>query len=103
MVMAYAAIGLSGQMAAKDGGWTRTSESDALAFGAVDDLILADTPTKLRTFTAQWFPLLQYGLPTDGSGFEETVKWYLSHAEWVDSVRSGEYRRWIEQYYGHRG
>ena len=74
MVMAYAAIGLSGQMAAKDGGWTRTSESDALAFGAVDDLILADTPTKLRTFTAQWFPLLQYGLPTDGSGFEETVK-----------------------------
>ena len=84
MVMAYAAIGLSGQMAAKDGGWTRTSESDALAFGAVDDLILADTPTKLRTFTAQWFPLLQYGLPTDGSGFEETVKLAREYGGYVN-------------------
>ena len=74
MAMAYAAIGLSGQMTTKDGGWARTEESDALAFSAVDDLVLADTPAKLRAFAAEWFPLLEYGLPTDGSGFEETVR-----------------------------
>ena len=74
MAMAYAAIGLSGQMTTKDGGWARTEESDALAFSVVDDLVLADTPAKLRAFAAEWFPLLEYGLPTDGSGFEETVR-----------------------------
>jgi dTDP-glucose 4,6-dehydratase len=39
-------------------------------------------------------------------GFEdalaETVDWYLNHLEWVESVRSGEYRAWIEQNYGKR-
>ena len=39
-------------------------------------------------------------------GFEEalaeTVDWYLSHMEWVESVRSGGYRDWIEQNYGKR-
>ncbi|MFN2197062.1 MAG: GDP-mannose 4,6-dehydratase, partial [Anaerolineales bacterium] len=39
-------------------------------------------------------------------GFEEalaeTVDWYLSHMEWVESVRSGDYRNWIEQNYGER-
>ena len=37
------------------------------------------------------------------TGFEDTVKWYLSNGEWVDSVRSGEYRKWIERNYAHRG
>ena len=39
-------------------------------------------------------------------GFEEalaeTVHWYLNHLEWVESVRSGDYRAWIEQNYGKR-
>lgn len=39
---------------------------------------------------------------TADSGFEETVKWYLVNSEWVESVRSGEYRRWIEQNYSNR-
>ena len=38
--------------------------------------------------------------------FEEalakTVDWYLSHMAWVESVRSGEYRRWMNQNYGDR-
>jgi len=33
-------------------------------------------------------------------GFEEaleaTVDWYMNHMDWVNSVRSGEYRKWIE-------
>jgi dTDP-glucose 4,6-dehydratase len=33
---------------------------------------------------------------------EATVDWYLGNKEWVDSVRSGEYRKWIEKQYGQR-
>jgi dTDP-glucose 4,6-dehydratase len=33
---------------------------------------------------------------------EATVDWYVNHMHWVDSVRSGEYRRWIEINYGDR-
>ncbi|MBW1767847.1 MAG: dTDP-glucose 4,6-dehydratase, partial [Deltaproteobacteria bacterium] len=33
---------------------------------------------------------------------EATVDWYTNHMEWVDSVRSGEYRRWIEVNYDKR-
>ena len=33
---------------------------------------------------------------------EKTVDWYLSHMNWVESVRSGDYRRWIDQNYGDR-
>ncbi len=29
-----------------------------------------------------------------------TVDWYLAHGPWVDSVRSGEYRKWIDLNYG---
>ena len=71
MATAYAAIGLSGRVADRDGGWQRSRESDALALWAVDDLILADTPAKLRAFSAEWFPLLEQGLPTDGGAFDE--------------------------------
>lgn len=39
---------------------------------------------------------------TADTGFEETVRWYLENSAWVDSVRSGEYRRWIERNYGAR-
>ena len=33
---------------------------------------------------------------------ETTVDWYLSHMDWVNSVRSGDYRKWIKQQYGLR-
>jgi dTDP-glucose 4,6-dehydratase len=33
---------------------------------------------------------------------EATVDWYLGNMEWVRSVRSGEYREWIEKNYGKR-
>lgn len=39
---------------------------------------------------------------TAESGFEETVRWYLGNTAWVDSVRSGEYLKWIETYYAGR-
>ena len=33
---------------------------------------------------------------------ETTVDWYLNNMDWVASVRSGEYQKWIEQNYGKR-
>jgi dTDP-glucose 4,6-dehydratase len=33
---------------------------------------------------------------------DKTVEWYLSNMEWVNSVRSGDYREWIAQNYGDR-
>jgi dTDP-glucose 4,6-dehydratase len=37
------------------------------------------------------------------SGLRQTVRWYLSNQAWVDGVRSGEYRKWIETNYSKRG
>ncbi len=36
------------------------------------------------------------------SGLEKTVRWYLENPEWVDGVRTGAYRDWMEQNYGDR-
>jgi dTDP-glucose 4,6-dehydratase len=36
------------------------------------------------------------------SGLRNTVRWYLDNPEWVKSVRSGEYLRFMEQNYGAR-
>ncbi len=33
-------------------------------------------------------------------GLENTVDWYLSHLDWVKSVQSGEYRKWMARQYG---
>lgn len=35
-------------------------------------------------------------------GLENTVKWYLSHEEWISHIKSGEYSKWIENNYGDR-
>jgi dTDP-glucose 4,6-dehydratase len=36
------------------------------------------------------------------SGMQKTVRWYLDNKAWVEEVRSGDYRKWIEQNYGSR-
>ena len=33
---------------------------------------------------------------------EATVDWYLNNMDWIELVRSGEYRKWIEINYGER-
>jgi dTDP-glucose 4,6-dehydratase len=34
------------------------------------------------------------------SGLRETIRWYLDHREWIDSIRGKEpYRRWMEEHY----
>jgi len=36
------------------------------------------------------------------SGIRKTVRWYLSHTDWIKNVQSGAYKNWIEQNYGER-
>jgi len=36
------------------------------------------------------------------TGLRKTVQWYLDNSEWVQSVRSGEYRNWLEMNYAGR-
>ena len=35
-------------------------------------------------------------------GLDRTIKWYLDNPDWIDNVRSGEYRNWIEKNYDER-
>ena len=32
-------------------------------------------------------------------GLDMTIKWYMDNKDWVDRVRSGEYRQWVEKNY----
>jgi dTDP-glucose 4,6-dehydratase len=42
--------------------------------------------------------------PTEGfeAGLRKTVHWYLDHPEWVENVRTGAYREWIDMNYAER-
>jgi len=39
---------------------------------------------------------------TFGTGLRKTVRWYLENPAWIDGIRTGEYRKWIEANYGER-
>ena len=39
---------------------------------------------------------------TFASGLRKTVRWYLDHADWVERVQTGAYRRWLDANYGQR-
>lgn len=43
--------------------------------------------------------------PTESfhTGLRKTVRWYLDNPEWVEQVRTGEYRRWLAANYSDRG
>jgi len=36
------------------------------------------------------------------SGIRKTVLWYLDNQTWVDNIKSGAYKAWVEQNYGDR-
>lgn len=44
-----------------------------------------------------WRPLIDFE-----TGLAETVKWYRSNRQWIDSVRSGAYREFYDNNYGGR-
>ena len=35
-------------------------------------------------------------------GLKDTVKWYLENKDWIEGIRSGKYRDWIEKNYKDR-
>ena len=41
-----------------------------------------------------WTPLESFE-----SGLRKTIQWYLDNPQWVQRVKSGEYRNWIQQHY----
>ena len=41
-----------------------------------------------------WAPLESFE-----SGLKQTIQWYLDSSQWVERVKSGEYRQWVEQHY----
>lgn len=37
------------------------------------------------------------------SGIRKTVQWYVENPDWVNHVRNGDYRRWVDLNYGAKG
>lgn len=60
------------------------------------DLRYAIDASKIRE-ECGWSPL-----ETLDSGLEKTVRWYLENPDWVATIRSGEYREWIDRNYAQR-
>ncbi|MFO0693309.1 MAG: dTDP-glucose 4,6-dehydratase [Polyangiales bacterium] len=57
------------------------------------DLRYAIDPSKLADELG-WKPK-----ETFETGLAKTVRWYLDNGAWVDAIRTGEYRSWIEKNY----
>jgi len=36
------------------------------------------------------------------AGLDQTIKWYLENQNWINNVRSGEYKKWMEKNYSKR-
>ena len=53
--------------------------------------------TKIRTEPG-WEPT-----ETFATGLRKTIAWYLDNPAWIEQVRTGEYRKWIEKNYDNRG
>jgi dTDP-glucose 4,6-dehydratase len=85
------------------------AEETGRQLAALEDLItyVADRPghdlryaidaTKIRRELG-WQPK-----ETFESGLRKTVRWYLENNEWIEKIRTGEYRKWIAKNYGDRG
>ena len=41
-------------------------------------------------------------IETFETGLRKTIRWYLDNPEWIEQVKSGAYRTWIEQNYSKR-
>jgi dTDP-glucose 4,6-dehydratase len=37
------------------------------------------------------------------TGLKKTVEWYLRNADWVEHVKTGAYRQWVDLNYRGRG
>jgi dTDP-glucose 4,6-dehydratase len=39
---------------------------------------------------------------TFATGLRKTVRWYLDNPVWIEKIRTGDYRKWMETNYGGR-
>jgi dTDP-glucose 4,6-dehydratase len=60
------------------------------------DLRYAIDATRIKTELG-WEPRHDFA-----SGLEATVAWYLEQRDWVDAVRDGSYRQWLQTNYAQR-
>lgn len=44
-----------------------------------------------------WKPLMDFE-----TGISRTIDWYLTHSDWLDAIKSGEYRQYYQKQYGSR-
>ena len=45
----------------------------------------------------KWLPVVNLD-----AGLDMTIQWYMENEDWLNRIRSGEYRNWIERNYGGR-
>lgn len=57
------------------------------------DLRYAIDPTKISTQLG-WTPETKFD-----DGMEKTIRWYLDNSEWMDDIKSGEYRKYSRKIY----
>jgi dTDP-glucose 4,6-dehydratase len=50
--------------------------------------------TKLKN-ALNWIPKESFA-----TGLRKTISWYLENRKWIDRIRSGEYREWMNEQYG---
>ena len=60
------------------------------------DMRYAIDPTKIATELG-WYPETPFSV-----GIEKTIRWYLDNRPWVESVTSGDYRKYYEEMYANR-
>lgn len=70
----YAGIEIYEQWRDREGKRFPNNETRSIDQKAIEDLIAADTPAKIREFTAQWFPFTDYYVHWKHPEFEEEVK-----------------------------
>lgn len=44
-----------------------------------------------------WVPVVDLD-----AGLDMTIQWYIKNEDWLNRIRSGEYRQWVEKNYGKR-
>ena len=70
----YAGIEIYEQWRDREGNRLPEEEARSIDQGAIEDLIAADTPAKIREFTALWFPFTGRYNPDSPPDFEEQVR-----------------------------
>ena len=60
------------------------------------DMRYAIDPTKIHNELG-WLPETRFA-----DGIQKTIRWYLDHQEWWETILSGEYQNYYQQMYGNR-